>query len=610
MQQNHPLSDPRVFASTGLDRLGAVPLRGTDPRQVGPFQIVAMLGGGGMGRIYLGRDAGGAPGLAAVKVIRPEYADDSQFRLRFEREAASLARVHGEQAAVLLGSGFDGDLLWMATDYIPGLSLSDAVKEYGPLDAAATWRLAADLGQALGAMERVGVVHRDVKPSNVILGADGSRVIDFGISQAADTSSITTTGQQVGTPAYMSPEQVRGLPVSTSSDVFALASVLAYALTGNAPFGDGTSVDVLHRVAFEPPKEEVLTRIAGIDAELAELVAACLDKDAEKRPTPASVVEAAASRQVPAPWSATLSAAIMTRVQVALSVQQLPLQAEPVGDTVLLSARAPVPAAPQPQPQPQRTFPTVPQVQPGFGPAAPSPLSQPHPVPPQPQPQQHQPQQHQQPQRRSAWLVGGAVAAVAAIATVTVLLAGTSGHRAAAAGQTASDGPTSAAGQVAGVTGSAAPSASAAPSSAGSSAPASASAGHSTTATPGAAPGTSAAPSKSSVTSAAPAPRTSPSQAAPTSAAPPPKPTPRAPAGSVCTYYSGNALTQSGDNNNRVVEVQCMLDYLHYSIGSSGVDGQFGPDTKAAVEQFQSARGLQVDGQVGPITWAALRSAN
>ncbi|WP_152627526.1 serine/threonine-protein kinase, partial [Streptacidiphilus melanogenes] len=379
MTQQDGFTDPRTFSSVGLDRLGAKPLRATDPRRVGPYAIVAVLGGGGMGRIYLGRDADGASGLAAVKVIRPEYAEDEGFRRRFERESASLARVRGEQAAVLLGSGYDGDLLWMATEYIPGPSLSEAVASSGPLGATGAWRLALELAQAIGAMERVGVVHRDIKPSNVILGPAGCRVIDFGISQAADTSAITTTGQQVGTPAYMSPEQVRGQTVATSSDLFALGSVLAFAVTGSGPFGDGTTVDVLHRVAFEEPKPDVLDRVEDVDPHLAELVRACLDKDQAARPTAPDVAERAALRQVAAPWSPELGAAIMSRVEVAIAVQALPLPAPdapagPVADdgTMLLGGRgtgAPLAATPT-----QTAMPTPPTAQAAF----PSPSHTPH----------------------------------------------------------------------------------------------------------------------------------------------------------------------------------------------------------------------------------------
>ena len=474
-EQSHPLSDPRVFASTGLDRLGATPLRGTDPQQVGPFRIVALLGSGGMGRIYLGRDRNGGPGLAAVKVIRPEYAEDAQFRRRFEREAEALARVQGGQTAVLLGRGFDQELLWMATEYIPGLSLSATVADHGTLDLAAAWRLAVDLGRAVGAMERADVVHRDIKPSNVILGPDGCRLIDFGISQAGDTSSITVTGQQVGTPAYMSPEQVRGTAVATSSDIFALGSVLAYALTGNAPFGDGTSVDVLHRVAFDPPREDVLERVAVADRELAELVRACLAKEPQQRPTPEAVVATAATRQAAAPWSAALHESIMTRIQVAAAVSELPLDSAPVQETLILSRRDPAEdagglavaavavaaeAAPGPSPfaspfahpqQPQHQAQQLNQSQPPqqrpqaqLQPQQPTPptvatvtttpvapyvlrpaSSAPSSTPFAPEPEERS-------RRRTGLLVAAAVLAVAAVAGTTVLLARPSGHQSAA----------------------------------------------------------------------------------------------------------------------------------------------------------------------------------
>ncbi|WP_052442730.1 serine/threonine-protein kinase, partial [Streptacidiphilus neutrinimicus] len=456
MTQQDGFTDPRTFSSVGLDRLGAKPLRAADPRRVGPFAVIAVLGGGGMGRIYLGRDADGASGLAAVKVIRPEYAEDEGFRRRFERESASLARVRGEQAAVLLGSGYDGDLLWMATEYIPGPSLSEAVASSGPLGATGAWRLALELAQAIGAMERVGVVHRDIKPSNVILGPAGCRVIDFGISQAADTSAITTTGQQVGTPAYMSPEQVRGQTVATSSDLFALGSVLAFAVTGNGPFGDGTTVDVLHRVAFEEPKPEVLERVEDVDPQLAELVRACLDKDPAARPTAPDVAERASSRQVAAPWSPELSAAIMSRVEVAIAVQALPLPAPdapaaPVADdsTMLLGGRGPgAPSAATPtrtaMPTPptaqaalqaqahgafgpvRPTPPTVPAVpEPGFTPHPQQPVAQVQPayISAAPSTAPAQPEERRR-GNRAVLTVVAAVVAVAAIAGTAIALTG------------------------------------------------------------------------------------------------------------------------------------------------------------------------------------------
>ena len=278
-----------------------VPLRDGDPRQVGPYAMMSVLGSGGMGRVYLGRDTTGGRGLAAVKVIRPEYADDPQFRKRFEREAHALARVQGPYTAQLLGTGIDAELVWMATEYIAGPSLSTAVDEGGPMDAATAWRLIADLAQAVQAIARAGIVHRDLKPSNVILAPTGARVIDFGVVQAADASSITTTGHFVGTASFMSPEQARGRQVTTASDIFSLASTVAFALSGSAPFGDGTGIDVMHRVAYEPPRDDVLSRVISLDPGLATLIVACLDKEPEGRPTPESVFATAIAHQLPSP---------------------------------------------------------------------------------------------------------------------------------------------------------------------------------------------------------------------------------------------------------------------------------------------------------------------
>ncbi|MGY4743043.1 protein kinase domain-containing protein [Streptomyces sp. ATMOS53] len=298
---HHGRSSALAYAAAGMEPPPPVPLKKTDPTRVGPYVLMSVLGSGGMGRVYLGQDTTGGSGLAAVKVIRPEYAEDPQFRKRFEREVGALDRVQGAHIVRLLGSGCDEDLVWVATEYVPGPTLAELVDARGPMDAQAAWRLLADMGRAVEAIWRAGIVHRDLKPSNVILAADGARVIDFGVVQATDGTSITVTGQNVGTPAYMSPEQVRGKEVTAASDVFALASALAYAVTGQAPFGEGTGVDVLHRVAFEPPKEEVLEKAAAVDTELAAFIRTCLDKEPESRPSPETVFRTAIGHQFPAP---------------------------------------------------------------------------------------------------------------------------------------------------------------------------------------------------------------------------------------------------------------------------------------------------------------------
>ncbi|MGW2051480.1 protein kinase domain-containing protein [Streptomyces sp. NPDC001858] len=299
--QNRSRSDELAYAAAGMEPPPVVPLRKSDPAQVGPYLLLSVLGSGGMGRVYLGRDTTGGTGRAAVKVVRPEYADDPLFRRRFEREISALGRVQGAHTARLLGSGSDEGLVWVATEYIAGPTLAEAVDARGPLDAEGAWRLVADLGRAVEAVWRQGIVHRDLKPSNVILGADGARVIDFGVVQATDSTSITATGQNVGTPAFMSPEQVRGKEVTAASDVFSLACTLAYAVAGTPPFGQGSGVDVLHRVAFDPPQENVLEKVAAVDADLAAFVRACLDKDPELRPAPDVVFRTAIGQQLSGP---------------------------------------------------------------------------------------------------------------------------------------------------------------------------------------------------------------------------------------------------------------------------------------------------------------------
>lgn len=276
-----------------LEQAGASRLQPKDPARIGPYVSLGLLGKGGMGRVYLARPADDSPGLAAVKVIRPEYAEDADFRRRFEREAAVHGQVRTPHAPQLLGTGFQDELLWMATQYVPGLNLAEATRECGGLEPAGVWRLIGELGQALSSLAAAGIVHRDLKPSNVILSTWGAHVIDFGISQAADSSAITTTGSRVGTPAFMSPEYLREGRCDTASDVFSLASTLVYAATARAPFGDGTGVDVMHRVAFEEPRSEIMDDLAEADPPLAALLLACLSKDPAGRPTPQQLIDAA-----------------------------------------------------------------------------------------------------------------------------------------------------------------------------------------------------------------------------------------------------------------------------------------------------------------------------
>lgn len=318
---------PATDAAVALRQTGAVPLRAGEPERVGPYLPLGLLGSGGMGRVYLARPADDSPGLFAVKVIRPEYAEDARFRRRFEHEASVHAQVRTRHTARLCGTGFQDEILWMATEYLPALDLADAVRDKAALAPAAVWRLVAELGQALADLAATGIVHRDLKPSNVLLSVRGAYVIDFGISKAADASAITGTGNRVGTPAYMSPEYLRTGHAGPASDVFSLAGTLVYAATGRAPFGDGTGVDVMHRVAFEEPSQEVLGEISAVDPDLGELLFSCLAKDPELRPTPKALTDAADAHVLGAvEWPEPLHAQVLARQRAYEALYRLPVE--------------------------------------------------------------------------------------------------------------------------------------------------------------------------------------------------------------------------------------------------------------------------------------------
>jgi hypothetical protein len=252
------------------------PLSASDPQAVGEFKLHARLGAGGMGCVYLGYSRAGR--AVAVKVIHPELARDPEFRHRFSREVAAARAVSGMYTAAVVADGVNADPPWLATAYVPGPSLSDVVSRHGPLPQAATWRLAAGLAEALGAVQACGLVHRDLKPANVLLAPDGPHVIDFGISRACDGTSVTATGSVVGTPGYMSPEQAEGAEAGPASDVFSLGCVLAYAATGNAPFGTGSAASVLYRVVTAQPD------LTSVPPPLRDVITACLAKDPAQRP--------------------------------------------------------------------------------------------------------------------------------------------------------------------------------------------------------------------------------------------------------------------------------------------------------------------------------------
>ncbi|MFJ7072163.1 bifunctional serine/threonine-protein kinase/ABC transporter substrate-binding protein [Streptomyces sp. NPDC098781] len=253
------------------------PLRPTDPSRIAGFRLLRRLGAGGMGVVYLGRHDDGT--LAAVKVIRGESADDPAFRERFAREARLARRVTSRWVVPVLGADAEAPEPWLATSFVPGPSLVEAVAAHGPLPRATARSLGRLLAEALTDLHAAGLVHRDVKPGNVLLALDGPRLIDFGVARADDDTALTASGVVVGSPGFLSPEQARGEPATPASDVFALGCVLAYTMTGRPPFGSGAPEALLYRTVHDEPA------LDGIDEDSRALVARCLSKEPGDRPT-------------------------------------------------------------------------------------------------------------------------------------------------------------------------------------------------------------------------------------------------------------------------------------------------------------------------------------
>ncbi|WP_411075104.1 serine/threonine-protein kinase [Streptomyces sp. cmx-4-7] len=252
-------------------------LRREDPRIVGSFRLHRRLGAGGMGVVYLGSDRRGQ--RVALKVIRPDLAEDQEFRSRFAREVSAARRIRGGCTARLVAADLEADRPWFATQYVPGPSLHDRVAEEGPLRAADVASIGAALSEGLVAVHEAGVVHRDLKPSNILLSPKGPRIIDFGIAWATGASTLTHVGTAVGSPGFLAPEQVRGAAVTPATDVFSLGATLAYAAMADSPFGHGSSEVMLYRVVHEEPQ------LHGVPDALAPLIRACLAKDPEDRPS-------------------------------------------------------------------------------------------------------------------------------------------------------------------------------------------------------------------------------------------------------------------------------------------------------------------------------------
>ncbi|MEE1783700.1 serine/threonine-protein kinase [Streptomyces sp. SP17BM10] len=390
-------------------------LEDDDPRRVGEYRLLRRLGAGGMGRVYLGRSARGR--TVAVKVVRPELAGDQEFRARFRREVDAARRVGGEWTAPVLDADTEGERPWVATGYVAGPSLSSAVREFGPLPGASVRALGVRLAEALAHVHALGLVHRDVKPSNVLLAPDGPRLIDFGITRALDANtSLTRPGYMVGSPGFMSPEQTRGSNVGPASDVFSLGAVLAYAATGVLPYGEGVAPAVLFRAVYEQPD------LLLVDETLRRNLLGCLAKDPAARPSPQllrawldddreATRDLARGSWLPLPVAAAIGRA---------AAELLDLETDRTGTTHAVPPR-PASTPPRPEPTPRPTpgptptprRPTVPP--PGPAPTVPhhrptdptrpaTPTRQWQPLPPEPIPV-YGPPRYQPPRRRRGRLV-------------------------------------------------------------------------------------------------------------------------------------------------------------------------------------------------------------
>ncbi|WP_407837502.1 serine/threonine protein kinase [Streptomyces sp. DSM 116496] len=379
------------------------PLKADDPEVVGGYRLAAVLGAGGMGKVYLSYTPGGRP--IAIKVIRSEFGEDPEFRRRFQQEVRSAERVQGLYTAPVIDSDTEGAQPWLATAYVPGPSLAHAVAHHGALPPRSVLLLAVGVAEALTVIHGAGIVHRDLKPANVLLASDGPRVIDFGIARAADTTALTSTGVSIGTPAFMAPEQASAGTITPATDVFALGQIAAFAAIGSSVYGDGPSHAVLYRIVHEDPE------LGGLPEELRPLVTRCLSRDPADRPALTEVIalcnEAAGAEPLrqgedwlpravagsitervhllPAP-APTPPPRPVTPIPTEVSAQP-PAPSAPPASAAAPTHAAPTQAAPA-QPGPPRPAPAQPgqaTVPTGYG------TPQPYAQPPRPQPSYAQP---------------------------------------------------------------------------------------------------------------------------------------------------------------------------------------------------------------------------
>lgn len=351
------------------------PLGPADPPAIGPYRLVAALGQGGMGQVFLGSGPDGR--LFAVKQVHPHLAADDDFRARFQREVATSRRVSGAYTAAVVDDDAEAAQPWLASVYVPGPSLAQVLTEVGTLPEDAVLRLAAGLAAALSEIHQAGLVHRDLKPSNVLLAADGPRVIDFGIARPSDIQAgdrLTGPGWLIGTPGFMSPEQAEGWEVTSSGDMFALGAVLVAAATGRSPFDSSSTYEALRSVMQDQPD------LSALSPRLRAIVEPCFAKEPGHRPSTAQLLESIGYLPPSAqPWPDPVQRLISTEYSAARMLGEVSPTLLDDGTTL------PGPGLPgqQSPPPPVSGPPVSPHT--GFNPAAPG-YAPPFPGVPVPQP--------------------------------------------------------------------------------------------------------------------------------------------------------------------------------------------------------------------------------
>ncbi|WP_197717020.1 serine/threonine protein kinase [Glycomyces terrestris] len=357
------------------------PLSPTDPDRIGPYRVFAELGRGAMGRVLLGAGPDGR--LVAVKTIREWLVEDEEFLARFREEVRKSTQVSGLYTAAVIKARPHDPVPWLASEFLRGPTLDAAVKAGGPLPEESALRLAAGLAAALESIHAAGVIHRDLKPGNVILEANGPRVIDFGIARAAEGSDLTRTGALIGTPGFMSPEQTRSQPLTPASDVFSLGSVLVLACTGAGPFTGSSTLDTMNNVVRAEPD------LDGVPVRVRSLVERCLAAEPADRPSPAELLALIGplpptSRPWPDPVAALEGEQRLAIARFLDEAEEEPTRVDFGGPTLVTDPNRPT-WVQSPPPEPERTPPPPrpgPPSPPQPGPASPPrpPVSTPNPA--------------------------------------------------------------------------------------------------------------------------------------------------------------------------------------------------------------------------------------